>query len=151
MMTDIMLRLATLADAELAFDWRNAKQTRQYSFNSKSLDKKEHIQWFKHSLARTDRYLLIAEKLGNPIGVLRYDIIDDYAEVGIYLNPLEINKGYGTELLQLGHIWVQKNCPTVKRIVAKIIAENIPSCRAFEKADFKLQYLVYEKSLREGE
>lgn len=146
-MDEISLRKATLADADIMFAWRNAPETRKYFFDPRPIDKFKHIDWLSNSLTMTTRYLLIAEINQKPIGVLRYDLIDSTAEIDIYLNPELSGKGFGTLILKAGVAWAKANYLPAKTLKAKVIADNIGSRRAFEKAGFNLTVQIYEMDL----
>lgn len=147
-MGKIKLRPAALLDAEIVFDWRNAPQTRQYSFDSRPLNRLDHISWFDQSLKMSNRCLLIAELDNKPIGVLRYDLAKPYAEISIYLDPGLAGKGLGTIILVAGVQWMQQYSPEITTLRAKIIPDNIASVRAFEKAGFSIKAQGYEKNIK---
>lgn len=142
----IQLRSATQADVGQIYEWRNAPETRQFSFNDTPLAWDAHVRWFENFLQRSDCFLLIAEIEQQAVGVLKYHIIESEAKVDIYLVPGFYGKGIGTQLLTTGIEWVKKNL-SVKNIKAEIFTENIASLRAFTKAGFKEQYRVYHYSL----
>src|SRR5438552_812493 len=100
---EIMLRFATDMDAKDVFLWRNSPETRKYSFNSQAIKWEDHWQWFTNTLQQKDRFILIGEIQQEAIGVLRYDIHEEEAEVGIYLLPKLHGKGLGSHLLQVGN------------------------------------------------
>lgn len=135
-MNRIELRRATESDDRKLFEWRNAPETRRYAFDSNPIAWEDHIRWLRASLANTRRHLLIGEIGGEAVGVLRYDLQDDCAEISIYLAPGNSGRGLGTSLLREGNAWVRMNLPQASRIRAKILPENIPSQKAFAKAGY---------------
>lgn len=143
-MLEIALRNATIADAEMILSWRNAKEVRLNSFTSHEISKDDHLLWFTQSLKNKNRHLLIAELAHDPVGVLRFDIIDNIASIDIYLKPLMSGRGIGTAILQMGSHWLKTHIPQVNTIHAKILPHNKASQRAFEKANFQLNHLAYE-------
>ncbi|HAT1970569.1 TPA: GNAT family N-acetyltransferase [Legionella pneumophila] len=147
---EIILRAATINDASNLFEWRNALETRRYSSNPNPIEIADHLRWLQHSLVLPNRRLLIAEHQNNPIGVLRFDIdvLLEQAEVSIYLVPGLAGKGWGTKILESGTEWIKNNLPQIKNLVAKILADNVSSQRAFEKAGFNLTTYIYEKSIQ---
>ena len=50
MKSQIYLREATLDDADLLFEWRNEKTTRENSFKQRILVWDEHYTWLKKNL-----------------------------------------------------------------------------------------------------
>nr|WP_229309696.1 GNAT family N-acetyltransferase [Legionella pneumophila] len=144
---EIILRAATINDASNLFEWRNALETRRYSSNPNPIEIADHLRWLQHSLVLPNRRLLIAEHQNNPIGVLRFDIdvLLEQAEVSIYLVPGLAGKGWGTKILESGTEWIKNNLPQIKNLVAKILADNVSSQRAFEKAGYDLNSYIYKK------
>ena len=136
-----------MQDAELVFTWRNAPETRQFFFDTRPLNKHEHIKWFEQSLTMPNRCILIAESDKNSMGVLRYDLTDTTAEIDIYLQPGLAGQGLGTQILLAGTQWINTNYPLVNTLRARVIAENTPSKRAFEKAGFHTAIYIYEKKI----
>lgn len=147
-MNEITLRKATIDDMELTFNWRNAPENRYYCIASSDLiDITTHTNWFNKILVDKNRYLLIAEINKNPIGVLRYDIINNSAEISIHLKPGTSGKGIGTALIVKGSAWLKDTVPSVKHIIANILPENIPSQKAFAKAGFRTHHLCLTKDI----
>ncbi|CAM2933969.1 GNAT family N-acetyltransferase [Legionella pneumophila] len=144
---EIILRAATINDASNLFEWRNALETRRYSSNPNPIEIADHLRWLQHSLVLPNRRLLIAEHQNNPIGVLRFDIdvLLEQAEISIYLVPGLAGKGWGTKILESGTEWIKNNLPQIKNLVAKILADNVSSQRAFEKAGYDLNSYIYKK------
>jgi len=147
-MNEIILRKATIDDLELTFTWRNAIENRRYCLASSELIAKEtHINWFNKILVDKSRYLLIAEIDNQPIGVLRYDIINNAAEISIYLKPGYTGKGIGTSLIEIGTKWLKNSEPNVNRLIANIAIENIASQKAFSKAGYIAHHICFEKNI----
>lgn len=134
--TRIELRHATANDERKLFEWRNAPETRRYAFDSNPIAWEDHVRWFRASLANAHRHLLIGEIGREAVGVLRYDLAGDCAEISIYLVPGHSGRGLGTALLREGCAWVKLNLPQVRRIRAKILPDNTPSRKAFAKAGY---------------
>lgn len=135
-MGEIILRRAAASDERNIFVWRNAPETRCYAFNPDAMAWEDHVRWFRDSLARTDRHLLIGELDNQPIGVLRYDVVNEVAEVSIYLVPGCGGRGLGTALLKEGNAWMARHLPQVTTLSAKILPDNIASRKSFAKAGY---------------
>ena len=147
-MNGITLRKATIDDMELTFNWRNAPENYKCFISREGVDKHTHIEWFNKILNDDKRYLLIAEIDRKPVGVLRYDIInDDSAEISIHLKPGITGKGIGTEIIVTGSTWLKHYAPYIKNVIANIIPTNIPSQKAFAKAGFLIHHLCLMKSI----
>lgn len=146
---NVILRKAVKEDEKAIFSWRNAPETRKYCFNTSSITWEQHQKWFNSSLRRDDRFILIGEISNKPIGVLRYDVNKDEAEIDIYLVPGLYGKGFGTKLLCAGNDWLRKNIPGVKNLIAKVMDQNIASQKAFKKSGFNNYYSVYKYPITE--
>jgi len=132
----LTLRRAVVADRESMFEWRNNETTRKFFFDPAPVDWETHVAWLDRLLSDEYVYLLLGEVAGEPVGVLRYDVVGDFAEVSVYLVPGRSGLGLGPKLLTEGTDWVRRNVVGVRHLKARIVCENRASFRAFEKAGF---------------
>ena len=132
----LTLRLATEADCENLYHWRNDEETRRYAFNSAPIDFTTHQRWFAQSLNNPQRILLIGEDNRQAVGVLRYDLLNDQAVVSIYLVPQQRGRGYATELLKRGNVWLREKRLGIKQVTAEVLEKNQVSAHIFKKAGF---------------
>ncbi|MDZ7268732.1 MAG: GNAT family N-acetyltransferase [candidate division KSB1 bacterium] len=138
MTTRIHLRPAGEHDSEDVLRWRNDPVTRANSFHSDPISPAEHRRWFSRTLARRDRLLLIGMAGSERIGVVRFDLAGDSAEININLAPEARGRGLGTALIAAGSGYVFEHHPAITKIYAKIKPQNTASLRAFEKAGYCL-------------
>lgn len=143
----LTLRLAGPADCDNIYHWRNTEETRRFSFQLRVIPLEDHRRWFTATLADPNRILLIGEIRGEPVGVLRYDMDGDKAKVSIYLVPGKQGYGYGPELLEAGHQWIERNHPELQSVLAEVLIINQPSVKAFLEAGFERQRLLFTKRL----
>jgi len=136
---DILFRDANKNDVKLLFDWTNDDLVRQQSFNSDKIIYEEHQKWFTSKLQDKNTLFWIAQKDKNPIGLVRFNIQNDYAVIGVSIDKNQRGKGYGGAILtQASQSFVNVfNLP----IYAYIKQTNIASIRSFEKAGY-----VFEKN-----
>lgn len=132
----ISLRPAAKADCMDLHRWRNSEEVRRTAFTPDPITEADHRAWFDAVLADPKRALLIGESEGRPVGVLRYDMDVDEAEVSIYLVPGQAGMGIGPRLLEEGNRWLRSAHPQIRRVRAEILERNAVSVRAFEKAGF---------------
>lgn len=125
------IRFATETDSMFIYNLRNNKQIRDMCFNTDIIQIEEHTQWLKN----TKDIIFIASNNGKDIGVSRFSIKCDYAVISIMILPDEQNKGYGTELIKLIVKYIFNNTSCTK-VVAEIKSDNIQSKKAFYKAGF---------------
>ena len=72
----LQVRQATVDDAQLLFEGRNAEAVRRWSLETARDRMAAHQNWLTASLSNPRRLLLIAEADDGPVGVLRYDCAD---------------------------------------------------------------------------
>lgn len=145
----ISLRRAAPEDSEAVHKWRNDPTTRQYVFDPREINFSEHDSWFQTTLKNNKRILLIAESKGSPVGVLRYDLIEeDTALTSIYLVPGLYGRNYGTRILNEGTKWMKQYFSGVTNLIAEIKPENAASLRAFSEAGYFEQKRVFKKIIQ---
>lgn len=139
------IRVATQDDSEKLFAWRNHPAIRAVSRNTDIIDWESHQQWFASTIKDPDRLLLIGQKDGLPVGVVRFDICGDEAEVSIYLVPEAKKTAHGQDLLLSAERWLAKNQPRVRKIVAQVLGGNERSQRLFLGAFYQVESTSYSK------
>jgi len=73
-MTDAMiLRSATIRDADLLLELRNDPETRKASHNTAEVQTGEHVSWLARTLDDPHRRLFVGEEDGVPVGTIRAD------------------------------------------------------------------------------
>ena len=144
-LSGIVIRKALEQDSEQIFAWRNHPTIRAVSRNSNLITWQEHQQWFSLVINDLNRLLLIGELNDFPIGVVRFDIKKNQAEVSMYVIPEEQNSGHGAELLQSAENWLSQNCLEVNSILAQVLGENSRSHRLFISANYQLDATSYIK------
>lgn len=145
--SDIEIRVARQDDSEKLFEWRNHPAIRAASRKSEVINQEDHQKWFASVLASPDRLLLIGQREGLPVGVVRFDIRGDEAEVSIYLVPDIPQSGQGRELLQSAEYWFSANRPEVNKISACVLGGNERSQYLFSGAGYEVEFTSYSKRL----
>ena len=130
------LRRATGQDAAPVFPWRNAAVTRRHFFNPEPIEYDSHLRWWSESLTMSNRRLMIAEVGTLAVGVIRFDIKDDEAEISLYVNPRYTGLGLGVHMLKSGQRWISAECAEVRALTARVAVENEKSSAAFASAGF---------------
>jgi len=144
---EIELRLATLSDMRNIYSWRNDVSVRQYSHSPAEIDYAQHKLWFEKIVGDSERPILIASLQGLNLGVVRFDINDDQAEVSIYLVSNMQGNGYGSALLLAGEQWLIQRHKKIKNIIAEILPDNIASQKLFELSGYISNTIRYQKSI----
>ncbi len=143
----IEMKKATHHDSKNIFEWRNNKQIRDVSGNSELISWAEHQYWFDKVLNDTNRHLLIGEIEKKQIGVVRFDIDKDVAEVSIYLIPKKNYIGKGKSLLSASERWLKINHPELKSINARVFYSNLASKELFFGSGYRITSMTYQKDL----
>ncbi|MDK9713642.1 MAG: UDP-2,4-diacetamido-2,4,6-trideoxy-beta-L-altropyranose hydrolase [Sulfuritalea sp.] len=134
--SELSMRPAELADANLIYRWRNDPVTRRYFFDPRPIELAVHEAWYASVLAAPESVLLIGQEHGQPIGAIRFDIVGDEADVSVYLAPDERGRGLGHRLIYFGGRWLFRQRPTVRLLNAHIHPKNLASQTAFTAAGF---------------
>lgn len=133
----IALRLATQADCRQLLDWRNDPITVAMSLVAEPVSWEDHVRWFESVLANPNRHLLVAEDSQLKYGTVRFDEIDDTAEISITVSPDLRGQGVGSKLLDAAAVWA-KNELGLDRIIAQIKANNPASIALFKKGGYEI-------------
>ncbi|RQO36088.1 UDP-2,4-diacetamido-2,4,6-trideoxy-beta-L-altropyranose hydrolase [Herminiimonas sp. KBW02] len=149
---DIEIKEATLADSENLFCWRNHPEIRKFSRDNSVLDWSDHQRWFFAVLEDPQRVLLIGRAPdGAPIGVVRFDMQNNEAEISIYLVPDKLTSGLGRSLLLSAEQWLAKSYPNISQIKAYILNKNKRSSMLFSRSDYQIESTLYSKSLHSND
>lgn len=145
----ITLRNAEFGDCRLIYSWRNQPSVRKYFFDSQEIPFEVHENWFRESLDKEGRFLLVALLEETPLGVIRFDVLHgepEAAEVDIYLAPEMHGRGLGTRLLEAGEKWAF-NHTEIRSLRAKVKEENAASVRMFKKRGFGVAFIEFSKEI----
>ena len=143
----ISLRLATEADSELLYRWRNHPDIRSVSRDSSVIDRGQHYSWVQAVISDPFRCLLIGISGEQEIGAIRFDISSCEAEISLYLAPELKGKGLGHELLSQGELWLRKQYPEISAITAQVLSDNQASRNLFIDHGYTLNTLRFNKGL----
>jgi len=147
--TSIALRRTNSDDLIKLFKWRNHKNIRNVSRNTELISQDSHEMWFSSVLLSENKELLIGEKGEEIIGVVRFDIQKEDAEVSIYLVPdgSQVGQGQGGELLLSAEKWIIEKRLEIKNIFANVMGNNESSRRMFLSAGYHVDNTVFLKKL----
>lgn len=97
----------------------------------------DHIDWLRNAIAREDVLLLIGEREGEPIGVIRFELRGDTALVSVNVGPDVRGRGLGRQLVRLGtRRAVERWAAPVDAIIRP---GNTASIRTFETAGYQFE------------
>jgi UDP-2,4-diacetamido-2,4,6-trideoxy-beta-L-altropyranose hydrolase len=143
----IEMRKVTTLDSKNLFEWRNNKKIRDVSINSELIVWDEHQKWFDGVMSDSKCKLLIGMIDGEQIGVVRFDIKQDVAEVSIYLVPVRGYSGKGKGLLFASEKWLKINYSGIKSINANVLSGNEASKKLFLSSGYLVSFTSYKKDL----
>lgn len=146
-MDAVEVRLATEDDSENIFEWRNSPQIRTVSRESNPISREEHQRWFSSVLNNSERVLLIGQRNGSAVGVVRFDVQGNAAEVSIYLVPGTHPPRQGSLLLKSAEAWLKANHPQVADVRANVKGGNIRSERMFMGCGYLVESTWYSKRI----
>lgn len=128
---------AALGDSTDVFTWRNDPATRAASVTQDEVSRADHDRWYAAMLTNDARIVYIAHLAGSAIGLCRFDVDGDSAEVGINLNPEFRGRGLARPILAGSIARFRQTHPQV-RLTATIRPENVASARTFLAEGFQL-------------
>ncbi|WP_233407915.1 GNAT family N-acetyltransferase [Marinomonas spartinae] len=129
----LILRLASIKDADCLFEWRNDPDTRKASHSTERIEVADHMQWLKASLCNPNRRLYVVEKKHVPVGTVRADFDNGTWTLSWSVSPRYRGKGIASQMLAL--TVEEFNEP----LVAEIKAQNIASIKVAQRTGFILQ------------
>jgi len=148
--TGVQLRRACMQDAALLYRWRNDPSVRAASHSVDEIPWDTHMRWFEASLQSGDRHVLVAERHGLPVGVLRFDVSADCATVSIAVDPRLHGAGLGPAILDAGDRWLRLHDRRVRLCRAEIRSGNQASTRAFTAAGYLAAADSYQRHIAHG-
>jgi len=135
----LQLRRARPDDCERIWRWRNDPRTRQSAFDPRPIDLAAHRRWYQGVLDNPRQTLLIGAILDQAVGVLRYDVDEESAEISVYLDPERHGLGLGGQLIAAGSRLIRDALPAVTDLVARVRPENAASLKAFRDAGYRAE------------
>lgn len=142
----ITVELARKEDVDKVYGWRNDDKVRKSSKNSQPFSFSEHKKWFDSALLNNDCYILIGYYRNVPLGVVRFNIDNNIAEVSIYLVPKGKFKGLGRSLLRASENWLKKIRPEIVAFNATVLAGNKSSALLFDGSNYGIVDTSYQKT-----
>jgi RimJ/RimL family protein N-acetyltransferase len=116
--------------------WRNHPSTRRYFYNKNPICFDDHKIWFEGALKRDDTFLYIVESVQEgPLGVVRFELIGNCAEVHIYLVPEKQGHGFGAKVLNTAIVEITSKYP-INSFNAHVLPQNVASIKIFKRAGF---------------
>lgn len=132
----LVLRRATMNDAEQLFEWVNDPLIRGNSFSNDPVKWEDHCRWLRKKLKSSKSVLMIAEMAGLACGQIRYDKTSETdSEIDISVSPLYRGMGMAVPIVEKSILEAAKIL-NVSKHIAVIHGSNMASARTFSKAGF---------------
>lgn len=146
-MKQAVLRVATVEDCDMIFEWANDAVVRKNSFSSSLIKYEDHVKWYKKVMETSDikQYILVVDEQN--VGQARINVDDKIAEISYSIAPHYRGNGYGELIISLIPEVVKSDFPNVKTLVAQVKLDNIASQKAFKNNSYTEKCLVYEFQL----
>ena len=137
----IKIRKAEANDCEDLFNWRNDLKTRQMSHNNDFVSWDEHKIWFSDKVKNINTLILICEDYFDfsKIGVVRFDLHENFSLISINLSPDMRGKGKSSLCINAAIKKFKELFPNIKSIIAEVKKQNLISSKLFIKCGFKLE------------
>jgi len=130
----VACRLAVKEDLLLVYGWSNDKLVRANSYHTELIKLEDHSKWFLKKISNNNTLFLIIEVNGQPAGIVRFEIDENKAVVGIVVSKEFRGQKLASYFLEEGSKKYFKKFE--KPILAYIKKENIASVKSFEKAGY---------------
>lgn len=133
------IRPATPQDIELLWQWANEPEARRHAFRSEPILWATHEAWYMEKLRNPKCLLAILEaRDAVPLGQVRFDQGPEGLEVDLSVAAPRRGAGIGHALLRHGLAAAAGRWTAGTLVIAKILEQNVPSMRVFERAGFAL-------------
>lgn len=130
-------RKASMADARLLWEWANDPETRQRAFNKALIPYDTHVAWLRDRLESGRTTIWIFEDDAEPVGQVRFDLVDGAAEIDIAVAPGQRGRGYGRTILAEAVERFQAAHGRTVRPRALVLADNVASLKTFRACGFR--------------
>lgn len=143
---DLRVRAAKSEDMMIYFKWVNDPDVRLSSFDTKTIEIKEHMKWFTSMITSKNAHLYIFENEGGmAVGQVRFEDCESYSVISISTDKEFRGMGIGSQILKLALKEYRKISKSP--VLAYIKNNNLQSVKSFEKAGFKF---VNEEKVKEA-
>ena len=144
-MKKIILKNLKKDDINLLFEWSNLKSVINNSLKRKKIKFQEHKIWFNKTLSLKKNVKKIVYINKNPIGIIRLEKKYNNFYISYMISPKYRKKGFAYQALK--HILFNKKIKNIKKLVAIVKKDNIPSIKIFSKLKFRQIGKLKDKKL----
>ena len=98
---ELKVRLATKHDCIDYFNWANDSQVRENSLDSADIEWTGHQKWFTEKINSESTEMYVLEASGLPVGQIRFELVDETAEISYSLDELVRGRGWAATAIDL--------------------------------------------------
>ncbi|EHL18333.1 hypothetical protein HMPREF9630_00058 [Peptoanaerobacter stomatis] len=134
-------------ETKLTQGWGKHKDRLYADYDFPSLSMVELVEWLELKTSKGRAIISISTMNDRIIGYISLRNTNKFfkrGELGIVLNPDEINKGYGTEALKTFINWYFKKLK-YKKLFLSVAMYNDRAYRVYRKLGFKSKYTFWER------
>lgn len=137
----MLLRHATMKDADMLLGWANDPAVRAASFATEQIDTETHHDWLAEKLAG-DCAFYIAEERNEPVGYARVDV-KRVGDLAVSVDGAQRGRGFGRQIIRFAALAASLELG-LDEVHARVKAGNVASLRAFRAAGFTDDGLVWK-------
>ena len=136
-LAEFSLKLASIKDRELIFNWRNETITRKYSLNKDLISKEVHNNWYSKVLNLENTRIFIFLNNQNPVGMIRFENKSNKIEINYLIDKDHRKKGYSVIMIKMGIHQIRLIWPKIT-FQATVLRDNKPSQKVLQNIGFSL-------------
>ena len=137
----LILRGITEDDAPEIVEWRSDPEAYKFFRSPHRITMDEHLSWYRNNyLSNENRFdwMCFEKSSGSKIGVFGAVRDGNTAEINYIVAPYAQHKGYGLEAVRRIIDYVRSEL-NIKRVIAEIHKDNLPSIALAERTGFTLE------------
>jgi len=150
----ITLVALDLKHLDQVINWINNEEISESSTSRFPVGIEQQKEWILKTVKNKSKQKLIIqnEKLENVgmVSIMNIDMRNSNAEVGVYIDPMFMRKGYAVEALKMVIDFAFKELNLFK-LYANIHQDNMKSISLFEKLNFKFESKFIKEIYKKGE
>ncbi|MCR5604757.1 MAG: GNAT family N-acetyltransferase [Lachnospiraceae bacterium] len=140
-------------DTDMVLGWRNSEYVRDHFLYREYISQEEHLNWLKTRVytGQVIQFIIEEKATKRPIGSVYFRDVDKdnrTAEYGIFIGEKSARgKGYGNETA-MAMVDYFFNTLRFDRLLLRVLKNNIPAIRSYEKAGFRQTDMIIDESVK---
>lgn len=152
---DIYLRPMDAGDTDNIIRWRNTDRVRRNFIYQKPFTREGHENWIRTMIepGKAIQFIICMKENDRPVGSVYLRDIDrnhNRAEYGIFIGEEDASgKGYGTQAAEIMIRYAFEE-EKLHKVMLRVLAENKPAIKSYEKAGFEREAYLRDEVFLEG-